>query len=97
MCLLSSVELRLDSELNGALWLASLSLNAVAVNPTYVSVLSSLITVAWYTISLLRQFPSKGHAAFFGQLQFLVFSVLLFSRRIFLVTFYRLNVGHAAV
>ena len=55
MCLLSSVELRFDSILNLALWLAYVDLKLVAVNPMYVSTLLPQVTVMWYMMSLARQ------------------------------------------
>ena len=74
MCLLSSVVLHFDFTLNEALWLAYLDLKLVDVNPTYVSTLLAQVTVARYTMSLARHSPSRGHAAFLGQLYF--FSVM---------------------
>ena len=71
MCLLSSVLFRFCFDLNDALWFANLALKLVAVIPTYVSSLSPHVTVAWYTMSLTRHSPFKGHVAFFGQLHFL--------------------------
>ena len=71
MCLLSSVLFRFCFDLNDALWFSNLALKLVAVIPTYVSSLSSHVTVAWYTMSLARHSPSRGHVAFFEQLHFL--------------------------
>ena len=39
----------------------------MAVRPTYVSVLSAVVIVAWYTTSLTKHSPFKGHL--FGSLQ----------------------------
>ena len=46
-------------------------LNSVAVRPTYVSFSSSVVTVAWYTISFCRHSPCNGQSFLF--LQLLVF------------------------
>ena len=45
-------------------------LKLVAVRPMYVSFMSWVLTVAWYTTSLTRQSPLSGHSSFFLQLQF---------------------------
>ena len=63
--------------LNEALWLAYLDLKLVDVKPTYVSTLLPQVTVVQYTMLLARHSPSRGHAAFLGQLHF--FSVMGFS------------------
>ena len=41
----------------------------MAVRPTYVSKLSAVLTVAWYTTSLTRHSPFKGHLLGSLQLQ----------------------------
>ena len=69
-CLLSSVSFRLFSCLNDIWWLLYLALNWVAVRPMYVSFVSWVLTVAWYTTSLTRHSPFSGHSSFFLQLHF---------------------------
>ena len=69
--------------LNDCLWLAHLALKGFSVKPTYVSVLSSDFTVAWYTIPLARHWLSRGHSVFLLQLQF--FSSVYFLRSKFLL------------
>ena len=49
----------------------------MAVRPTYVSELSAVLTVAWYTTSLTRHSPFKGHLL--GTLQFQDLLVVLSS------------------
>ena len=39
----------------------------MAVRPTYVSLLSAVVMVAWYTTSFTKHCPVKGHL--FGSLQ----------------------------
>ena len=60
--------------LNNALWMRSLSLKDVAVNPIYVSYVLSVmfLTVAWMFILISRHLPFNGHHLFLleGQLQF---------------------------
>ena len=66
-CLLSSVSFRLFLCLNDVWWLRHLVLKSVAVRPTYVSVSSLVVTVAWYTISSCKHSPSNGHSFSFRQ------------------------------
>ena len=55
--------------LNEDLWLANLVLNVFAVRPMYVwlSLVSLVVTVAWYIIDLVRHCPCTGQL--FGCLQ----------------------------
>ena len=52
--------------LNNALWMRSLSLKDVAVNPIYVSYVLSVmfLTVAWMFILISRHLPFNGHHLF---------------------------------
>jgi len=43
------------------------AINSVAMRPTYVSLLSAVVMVAWYTPSFTKHCPVKGHL--FGSLQ----------------------------
>ena len=63
-CLLSSVEWLYFSYRNEVLWFAYFVLNFPSVSPTWLfsSLLSSLATIARYTIPSLRHFPRTGQA-----------------------------------
>ena len=62
--LLSSVSFFFFSCLKDIWWFLHLVLNSVAVRPTYVSVLSSVATSAWYTISFAKAFTSQWTISF---------------------------------
>ena len=71
MYLDSSVALDLALVLNECVWFPNLSLKVVDERPMYCMVLSvSEVTVALYTMFLLRHLPSNGQLGFdfFGQL-----------------------------
>ena len=68
-CLLSSVSFFLLSWLNDIRLFCHVVLNSVAVRPTYVLVLSAVVTVAWYTTSLTKHCPLRGHLSGSLQLQ----------------------------
>ena len=71
MCLLSSVSLFLFSCLKDIWWFPYLALKLFAVRPMYVSVVFSVVTVAWYTTSSTIHSPFSGQSSFFLQLHFL--------------------------
>ena len=68
MCLLSSVSLFLFSCLKDIWWFPYLALKLFAVRPMYVSVVFSVVTVAWYTTSSTIHSPFSGQSSFFLQL-----------------------------
>ena len=51
------------------------------MRPTYVSVLSAVVMVAWYTTSLTKHCPFKGHL--FGSLQLQCFGAVFSSGGMF--------------
>ena len=75
------------------------------MRPMYVSVLSPVVTVAWYTTScpLTRHSPFSGQSSFFPQLHvfpfvFLWLCCFCYLQDGFVVAiYYLLDVGHAAV
>ena len=73
------------------------------MRPTYVSFLSPVVTVAWYTTSLTRHSPFSGHVFFFPTATripfvFLWLRCFCYLQDGFVVAiYYLLDVGHAAV
>ena len=59
--LLSSVSFFFFSCLNDIWWFLHLVLKSVAVRPMYVLVLTLVVTLARYTISLCKHSPCSGH------------------------------------
>ena len=55
--------------LNDIWWFRHLVLNSVAVRTMYVSLLSAVVIVPWYTTSLTKHCPFKGHLPGSLQLQ----------------------------
>jgi hypothetical protein len=64
MYLLKAVEFFKWALVKLLLWLLNLVLNVGSVKPMYVSLwlVSEQVTVAWYTMQVVRQLPSRGHS-----------------------------------